>query len=146
MNLGSADSLPALSLLASARTLLLSSAVCRQAAQSPRTTPSRALNPTPAMLRGAAALRRPLLAAPLRCLLPRAPARALAWTPQHAAFPRRTAAELYAEIRELTKPGGDFTIHNYVRRPPAPATLSSRPPLLPAPALTTDVPRAGGGD
>ena len=133
---GSADSLPALSLLASARTLLLSSAVCRQAAQSPRTTPSRALNPTPAMLRGAAALRRPLLAAPLRwggaALLPRAPARALAWTPQHAAFPRRTAAELYAEIRELTKPGGDFTIHNYVRRPPAPATLSSRPPSSPA--------------
>ena len=73
------------------------------------------------MLRGAAALRRPL-AAPLRwgaaALLPRAPARALAWTPQHAAFPRRTAAELYAEIRELTKPGGDFTIHNYVRAAP----------------------------
>jgi hypothetical protein len=40
--------------------------------------------------------------------------RLFAWTPQHAAFPRRTAAELYAEIRELTKPGGDFTIHNYV--------------------------------
>eukprot|EP01043_Picozoa_sp_COSAG02_P049271 COSAG02_NODE_4929_length_4821_cov_7.778060_10_plen_95_part_01 len=40
--------------------------------------------------------------------------RSFAWTPQHAAFPRRTAAELYAEIRELTKPGGDFTIHNYV--------------------------------
>ena len=40
--------------------------------------------------------------------------RSFAWTPQHAAFPRRTAAELYAEIREMTKPGGDFTIHNYV--------------------------------
>lgn len=36
------------------------------------------------------------------------------WTPQHMAFPRRTAAELYAEIRELTSEGGDFTIHNYV--------------------------------
>ena len=90
------------------------------------------------MLRGAAALRRPL-AAPLRwgaaALLPRAPARALAWTPQHAAFPRRTAAELYAEIRELTKPGGDFTIHNYVRRrPPPPATLRALDRPLPPPA------------
>lgn len=66
--------------------------------------------------------------------------RAFAWTPTHSgaqplpglfvfgtarlsfyssgcgreAFPRRTASELYAEIRELTKPGGDYTVHNYV--------------------------------
>ena len=51
----------------------------------------------------------------VRGVLPtRLSSRSFAWTPQHAAFPRRTAAELYAEIRELTKPGGDFTIHNYV--------------------------------
>ena len=30
-----------------------------------------------------------------------APAAGLAWTPQHNGFTRRTAAELYAEIREL---------------------------------------------
>ena len=40
--------------------------------------------------------------------------RCFAYTPASAAFPRRTAAELYAEIRELTKPGGDYTVHNYV--------------------------------
>jgi hypothetical protein len=42
------------------------------------------------------------------------PRRGFAWTPQSAAFPRRTAAELYREIRELTAPGGDYTVHNYV--------------------------------
>jgi hypothetical protein len=36
------------------------------------------------------------------------------WTPASTGFPRRTAAELYAEIRELTRPGGDYTVHNYV--------------------------------
>ena len=36
------------------------------------------------------------------------------FTPASEAFPRRTAAELYSEIRELTKPGGDYTVHNYV--------------------------------
>jgi hypothetical protein len=85
------------------------------------------------MLRGVA-LRRAAIASPFRPALLRmlpagaagaitpagsraaaqAQCRSFAWTPQHAAFPRRTAAELYAEIRELTKPGGDFTIHNYV--------------------------------
>ena len=33
---------------------------------------------------------------------PTALARDFAWTPTHNGFPRRTAAELYAEIRELT--------------------------------------------
>ena len=40
-------------------------------------------------------------------------ARGMAWTPASAAFPRRTAAELYAEILDLTKEGGDYTVHNY---------------------------------
>jgi hypothetical protein len=30
------------------------------------------------------------------------------------ALPRRTASELYAEIRQLTRPGGDTTVHNYM--------------------------------
>ena len=72
------------------------------------------------MLRGAVLRRaaRPLqlpcratAAAPACCQQQR---RCFAWTPASAAFPRRTAAELYAEIRELTKPGGDYTVHNYV--------------------------------
>ena len=41
------------------------------------------------------------------------PSRGFAWTPASLAFPRRTAAELYAEILDLTKEGGDFTVHNY---------------------------------
>ena len=59
------------------------------------------------------ALRRP--ASGLRFAAPR---RFFAWTPASVAFPRRTATELYAEIRELTSQGGDFTIHNYVRAAP----------------------------
>lgn len=47
-------------------------------------------------------------------LLSSVPRRGMAWTPASLAFPRRTAAELYAEIRELTKSGGDYTVHNYV--------------------------------
>ena len=46
---------------------------------------------------------------------PLPPSRGLAWTPASAAFPRRTAAELYAEILDLTKAGGDYTVHNYGR-------------------------------
>lgn len=79
--------------------------MCRSAASSfLRTSVLPALRPAVAVARGPLA-RASTLLHPHRCF---------AWTPQHAAFPRRTAAELYAEIRELTKPGGDFTIHNYV--------------------------------
>ncbi|KAJ1445279.1 hypothetical protein M885DRAFT_579473 [Pelagophyceae sp. CCMP2097] len=41
--------------------------------------------------------------------------RGLAWSPMQKLLPRhRTAADLYAEIRELTKAGGDYTVHNYM--------------------------------
>ena len=40
--------------------------------------------------------------------------RSLSWAPAHMALPRRTARELYSEIRELTRPGGDTTVHNYM--------------------------------
>ncbi len=40
--------------------------------------------------------------------------RGFAWSPTHALLPRRTAQELYSEIRELTREGGDYTVHNYM--------------------------------
>jgi hypothetical protein len=49
-----------------------------------------------------------------RNLAARAPSRGMAWTPVSQMLPRRTAHELYAEIRDLTKQGGDYTVHNYM--------------------------------
>lgn len=49
-----------------------------------------------------------------RNLIPRVPVRGMAWTPVSQMLPRRTAQELYAEIRDLTKEGGDYTVHNYI--------------------------------
>eukprot|EP00614_Pseudopedinella_elastica_P008567 CAMPEP_0172596074 /NCGR_PEP_ID=MMETSP1068-20121228/15785_1 /TAXON_ID=35684 /ORGANISM="Pseudopedinella elastica, Strain CCMP716" /LENGTH=111 /DNA_ID=CAMNT_0013394931 /DNA_START=48 /DNA_END=380 /DNA_ORIENTATION=- len=56
----------------------------------------------------------PMLGRAMGRFIGRTPVRRLAWAPTSGAFPRRTAAELYAEIRDLTSPGGDYTVHNYV--------------------------------
>ena len=40
--------------------------------------------------------------------------RTFAWSPTQSLLPRRTAQELYEEIRKLTAPGGDYTVHNYM--------------------------------
>lgn len=44
-----------------------------------------------------------------RNFVTRITSRGMAWTPVSQTLPRRTAQELYAEIRDLTKQGGDYT-------------------------------------
>ena len=65
--------------------------------------------------------------------------RSLAWSPMQARLPRRTAQELYAEIRALTAAGGDYTVHNYMAviegRHFAPDKVVVETELFPRPSL-----------